>query len=71
MATLSTDEREALRRLRKGDLVQEELLHELVKKKLAKASPVELTEPGRIVCELLKEIESFTRRDDSGTRSTY
>jgi hypothetical protein len=59
MPVLKQDERQALTELRKGGMIQQEALDALVKKRLASANPLELTEAGRIVCELLLEIETL------------
>lgn len=71
MATLNPSERDALKTLRKGGLIQQEALDQLVRKKLAIATPLELTDAGRIVCELLLEIDTMRRDDDADTRGSY
>jgi hypothetical protein len=69
MSVLKQIERQALNELRKGGLIQQDAADLLIKKKLVCAHPLELTEAGRIVCQLLHEIETLQGSDDSGTRS--
>jgi hypothetical protein len=69
MSVLNQIERQALNALRKGGLIEQEAAELLIKKKLVNAHPLELTEAGRIVCQLLQEIETLQGSDDSGTRS--
>lgn len=71
MATLNQVERDALAAIRKGGFIQQESLDRLIKKNLVKASPLELTEAGRVVCALLQEIEALQRVDDAATRGSY
>jgi hypothetical protein len=65
MPVLKQMERQALSELRKGGMIQQETLDVLVKKRLASANPLELTEAGRIVCELLLEIETLQLDGDA------
>jgi hypothetical protein len=72
MSALNSSERDALGALRKGELIKQESLEVLRKKKLISATrPIELTEAGRIVCELLQEIEGLQREDDAHSTSSY
>jgi hypothetical protein len=66
MPVLKPDERHALNELRKGGMIQQDVLDVLVRKKLATAHPLELTEAGRIVCELLLEYETLQREKEAG-----
>jgi hypothetical protein len=66
MPVLKPDERQALNELRKGGMIQQDILDVLVRKKLAMAHPLELTEAGRIVCELLLENETLQREKEAG-----
>jgi hypothetical protein len=65
MPVLKPDERQALNELRKGGMIQQDVLDVLVRKKLATAHPLELTEAGRIVCELLLENETLQREKEA------
>jgi hypothetical protein len=66
MPVLKPDERQALNELRKGGMIQQDILDVLVRKKLAMAHPLELPEAGRIVCELLLENETLQREKEAG-----
>jgi hypothetical protein len=66
MPVLKPDERYALNELRKGGMIQQDVLDVLVRKKLATAHRLELTEAGRIVCELLLENETLQREKEAG-----
>jgi hypothetical protein len=70
MSVLKPDERHAMNELRKGGMIRQEVLDALVNKKLASAHPLELTEAGRIVCELLQEIDML-RRDDASDSNSF
>jgi hypothetical protein len=71
MAVLTTEERQAIQALRNGGHLPQKVFAQLLKKKLVTDSPVELTVAGRIVCELLQEMDQATRGDDSDTRGEY
>lgn len=70
MTHLNSGEREALKTLGKGGFAPEGIVQQLIKKKLATANPLALTVAGRIVCELLLELERLGR-DDDDTRGEY
>jgi len=71
MSLLKPDERAALKMLRKGAFAEHCAVDQLVKQKLVRENPLELTEAGRIVCDLLAEIESLSKEGDSSTRGEY
>ncbi len=71
MAALTTGERRALRSMRNGEHLPQAAFDQLLNKKLVSHSPVALTQAGRIVCELLEELDHFKRDDDSATRGEY
>ena len=71
MAALTPEERQALRSLRNGEHLPQAAFEQLLNKKLVSPSPIELTHAGRIVCELLQEIDRLKREDDSATRGGY
>jgi hypothetical protein len=68
---LKHSERAALNMLRKGAFAEHDAVDTLVKQKLVRQNPMELTEAGRIVCDLLAEIETLSKDEDSGTRGEY
>ncbi len=71
MSVLKRIEQEALTELRKGGLIKQDAADLLVKKKLVTAHPLELTDAGRIVCELLQEIEALQGSEGSSTRGAF
>jgi hypothetical protein len=71
MSLLKPDERAALKMLRKGAFAEHSAVDQLVKQKLVRRNPLELTEAGRIVCDLLAEIENLSKGEDSSTRGEY
>lgn len=71
MNSLTSEERQALQALRSGGHLSQKIFSQLLAKKLVTDAPLELTAAGRIVCELLQEVEQLTRLDDPATRGRY
>jgi hypothetical protein len=71
MSILKLSERAALKMLRKGAFAEHHAVDQLVKQKLVRQNPLELTDAGRIVCDSMAEIEKLGIDEDSSAQGEY